>query len=205
MEHLARAPGADKCVNMLIMKSSAHTRRMEASSRSLARCGAVAACLGGVSYGAWGYLDNPDVSGFVIAVVVPMLSITTPALFLGGLVGLYYWLGRGGSLLKRIGLLVGLVGSLLGLFNGLDWWELEWSILLFAGLTVLGVGMVVEDPPRLLGVLVLVSGTLGWVSLLTDPAFSGVLVPMRPVHVVFAALFCLSWVAWGGVLFRSAS
>jgi hypothetical protein len=235
---------------------------MEASSRLLARWGAAAACLGGISYGAWGYLDNPDASGFVIGVVVPVLSVTTPALFLGGLAGLYYWHGRGGSLLQRTGLLVGMVGALLGLFDnldwweldrwvplyaaltaaglgifvglyylqgrggspprktgllvcvvgtmlgvfdGFDWWELEWSVLLFAGLTVLGVGMVVEDAPRLLGVLVLVSGTLGWVSLLTDPAFSAVLVPMRPVHVVFAALFCLSWVAWGGVLFRSTS
>ena len=178
---------------------------MEASSRSLARSGAVAACLGGISYGAWGYLDNPDAPGFVIGVVVPVLSVTTPTLFLGGLVGLYYWLGREGSLLQKTGLLVGLVGTVLGLFDKLDWWELEWSILLFAGLTVVGVGMVVEDAPRLLGVLVLVSGTLGWVSLLTDPAFSGVLVPMRPVHVAFAALFCLSWVAWGWVLFRRVS
>ena len=60
---------------------------------------------------------------------------------------------------------MGLVGTVLGLFDGLDWWELEWSILLFAGLTVLGVGMVVEDAPRLLGFLVLVSGT-SWVGFL---------------------------------------
>jgi hypothetical protein len=254
--------GDQKCVIMLIMRSSAHIRRMEASSRFRARSGAVAACLGGISYGAWGYLDNPDASAFFIGFFVPVLSVTTPALFLGGLVGLYYWLGRGGSLLQRTGLLVGLVGSLLALFDnldwwesarwiplyavltaaglgilvglyywsgrggnpprrtgllvgligvvlalfdGLDWWELEWSILLFAGFTVLGVGMVVEDTPRLLWVLVLLSGTLGWVSLLTDPAFSGVLVPMRSVHVLFAALFCLSWVAWGGVFFRRIS
>jgi hypothetical protein len=258
--NLVRALGAGNCVTMLIMRSPAHTRQMEASDRPFARWGAVAACLGGISYGAWGYLDDPDASTFVIGFVVPVLSVTTPALFLGGLVGLYYWLGRGGGLLQRTGLVVGLIGSLLGLFDnlnwwesdrwiplyaaltaaglgiliglyywpgngsspprragllvgllgtvlglldGLDWWELEWPILLFAGLTMLGVGMIVEDAPRFLGVLVLVSGTFGWVSLLTDPAFSAVLVPMRPVHVVSAALFCLGWVAWGGVLFRS--
>jgi hypothetical protein len=179
---------------------------MEASSPSLTRWGAAAACLGGISYGAAGYLDNPDASGSVIGVVVLVLEVTTPTLFLGGLVGLYSWLGGGGSLLQRAGLLVGLVGTVLGVFVGLDWWEgLDWWILLFAGLTAVGVGMIVEDVSRLLGTLVLVSGTLGWVSLLTDPAFSGVLVPMRQVHVAFAALFCLSCVAWGWVLFRAVS
>jgi hypothetical protein len=198
--------GADKCVSIVIMRRPAHPRPMEASSPSLARWGAAAACLGGISYGAAGYLDNPDASGFVIGVVVPVLGVSTPTLLLGGLVGLYSWLGGGGSLLQRAGLLVGLVGTVLGVFVGLDWWEgLDWWILLFAGLTAVGVGMIVEDVSRLLGTLVLVSGTLGWVSLLTDPAFSGVLVPMRQVHVAFAALFCLSCVAWGWVLFRAVS
>jgi hypothetical protein len=65
--------------------------------------------------------------------------------------------------------------------------------------------MVLEKASRVLGVLVLASGPLGWVSLLTDPAFSGVLMPARPVHVAFAALFCLSCLAWGVALFRKAS
>jgi hypothetical protein len=172
---------------------------MEALSTSLARWGA-AACLGGISYGATGYLDNPDASGFVIGVVVPVLGVTTPTLLLGGLVGLYSWLGGGGSLLQKAGLLVGLVGIVLDVFDGMYWW-----ILLFAGLTAVGVGMIVKGASRLLGALVLASGTLGWVSLLTDPAFSGVLVPMRQVHVAFAALFCLSCVAWGVALFRESA
>jgi hypothetical protein len=173
---------------------------MEALSTSLARWGAAAACLGGISYGATGYLDNPDASGFVIGVVVPVLGVTTPTLLLGGLVGLYSWLGGGGSLLQKAGLLVGLVGIVLNVFDGM-----YWCILLFAGLTAVGVGMIVKSASRLLGALVLASGTLGWVSLLTDPAFSGVLVPMRQVHVAFAALFCLSCVAWGVALFREAA
>jgi hypothetical protein len=256
---------ADKCVSMVIMSRSAHTRRIEASSPSLARWGAAAACLGGISYGAWGYLDNPDASRLVIGVVVPVLGVSTPSLFLGGLVGLYSRLGGGGNLLQRAGLLVGLVGTVLGVFDnsnwwesdrwiplyaaltavgvgiivglysrlggggssslartgllmgliggtvlgvfdGLDWWEgLNWWVLLFAGLTAVGVGTIVEDASRLLGAMVLASGTLGWVSLLTDPAFSGALVQMQPVHVVFAAAFCLSCVAWGWVLFRAVS
>ena len=188
------------------MRRPAHTRPIEASSPSLTRWGAAAACLGGISYGAAGYLDSPDASGSVIGVVGPVLGVTTPTLFLGGLVGLYSWLGGGGSLLQRAGLLVGLVGTVLGGFHGLDWWEgLDWWILLFAGLTAVGVGMIVEDASQLLGTLVLASGTLGWFSLLTDPAFSGVLVPMRQVHVAFAALFCLTCVVWGWALFREAS
>jgi len=207
-------------------------------------------------------LDNPDASRFVIGVVVPVLAVTTPALFLASLMGLYFWPGReggplrsaallagsigtvlgvfdeldwwesdrwlplyavltavglgilvglyfwprgGGGPLRSVALPVGLVGTVLGLLDGLDWWEPDWWILLFIALTAAGLEMVFGEASRLLGVLVLASGALGWVSLLTDPAFSGVLVPTRPVHVAFAALFCLSCLAWGVTLFREAS
>ena len=166
--------------------------------------------MGGISYGASGYLDNPDAPRFVVGVVLPVLEVTTPAWFLGAIVGLYSWPGREGRPLRRIGLLVGVVGTVLGLFDGLDWraldwwaldwWVLDWWMPLFGALTVMGVAMIAEDVSRRLGALVLVSGTLGWVSLLTDPAFYRALVPMQPVHVVFAALFCLSCVAWGAIL-----
>src|SRR5215210_3754193 len=112
---------------MLIVGRPAHTRRMEASSRSLARWGAVAACLGGISYGAAGYLDNPDATGFVIGAVLPVLGAATPAFFLGGLLGLYRLPGGGGGLLlvRRAALLVGFVGTVLGLgvFVGLSFWS----------------------------------------------------------------------------------
>jgi hypothetical protein len=196
---------------MTDMSGSARTSRSEASSASLARWGGAAGCLGGVSYGASGYLDNPDAPRFVVGVVLPVLEVTTSILFLGGMVGLYSWRWREGRPLRRIGLLVGLVGSLLGLFEGLDWraldwwaldwWVLDWWMPLFGALTLMGVAMIVEDASRLVGVLVLVSGTLGWVSLLTDPAFYRALVPVQPVHVVFAVLFCLSCMAWGAALF----
>jgi hypothetical protein len=245
---------------MVIVSRPAHTR--PTSSAYLARWGAAAACLAGLSYGAAGYLDNPDASEFVTGVVVPVLAVTTPGLFLGGLAGLYSWTGSEGAPLRRVALLVGLtgtllgvfdeldwwesdrwiplyavltavglgilggmyfrpaggggplrrvalpvglVGTVLGLFDGLDWWEPDWWVLLFVALTAAGLEMVLGEASRLLGVLVFASGVLGWVSLLSDPAFSGVLVPRQPVHVAFAALFCLSCLAWGVALFREAS
>ena len=190
---------------MVTVSRPARTRPTQASSAPLARWGAAAACLGGICYGAAGYLDNPGASGFVIGVVLPVLDVATSASFLGGLLGLYFWAGRESGPLRMIALLVGLVGTVLGLFDGLDWWEPDWWILLFFALTAVGLDMLFEEASGVLGVLVLASGTLGWVSLLTDPAFSGVAVPMRAVHVVFAALFCLSCVAWGATLFRKAS
>lgn len=191
------------------MRKFARTRGSKVSSPALTRWGGAAACLAGLSYGAWGYLDNPDAPEFVIGAVLLVLQLTTPALFLGGLVGLYSWLGGGGSRLTRTGLLVGMLGTVLGVVHGLARWPTlpyleNWLILLFASLGVVGVAAVVfEDAPRLLGALVLASATLGWVSLLTDPAFPGVLVPMRAVHVAFAALFCTSAVVWGWALFSS--
>src|SRR5215213_937852 len=191
---------------MSSMKRSARKSRRGGSPLTLARWGGTSACLAGVSYGAWGYLDNPDAGGVVIGVVLPVLALTTPALFLGGLAGLYARLQGQGSRSGTIGLLMGLLGTGLGIFNGVGDLGVEWMPILFAGLTVVGVATIVRDAPRRsLGALVLASGTIGWASALTDPAFSGVLVSARPVHVAFAALFCMSAIAWGWVLFRGVS
>jgi hypothetical protein len=195
------------------MRKPVRTRRREVSSPTLARWGGAAACLAGVSYGAFGYFDDPDTPEIFLGTVVPILQLTTPALFLGGLVGLYSGLGGGGSpLLARAGLLVGLLGTVLGVVHsGVEGWTVplpypelhHWMALLVAGLTIVGVAtLLVEDAPPLLGALVLASGALGGVSVLTDPDFPGVLVPMQPVHVAFAALFCMSAIAWGWALFR---
>jgi hypothetical protein len=150
----------------------------------------------------------PDSPGFVIGTVVPALELTTPALFLGGLVGLYSRLRRGGGRLTRTGLVVGMIGTALGVVQELAWWPAlpylgNWLAPLFASLAVAGAATLLsEDAARLLGAMVLASATLGWVSLLTDPAFPAVVVPTQPVHVVFAALFCVSAIAWGWALFR---
>jgi len=182
----------------------------------------VAACLGGISYGAYGYLsDNSDVPRLLIAAVIPLLKVATPALFLVGLVGLHSWLesrfGGGGSPLERAGVVLGLLGSMVGLLgsvmdeeHGMGLWATLPHLgggrtLLYTGLTVVGVSTLSKDGPRLLGALVLGSGALGWVSLLTDPGYSGLLESMRSLHVAFAALFCLSCVMWGAVLFNRTS
>jgi hypothetical protein len=178
------------------------------------RWGGVAAVLAGISYGAAGYLDTPGVSGYA-SVLVFVLSVTTPTFFFGGLLGLRALLAEVGSHIERIGFIVGCLGTALGgveaLINaiGLEqtflglmsigfWW---WAIFL-VGLTLLGLAAMSSKAWRHLGALVLASSALGWVSLLTDPAFSGVLVPMRTVHVSFAVLFCISAILWGWMLFR---
>ena len=184
-------------------------RNPEHTTLARIRWGGAAAILAGLSYGAAGYLDTPGISGYT-SVLVSVLSVTTPALFLGGLLGLCFLLGGERSPIKGTGFLLGCLGAILGIIvevgsgQSLLWltsigsW---WWALLFGGLTLMGLSSLLMEAPRLVGALVLASGVLGWVSLLTDPAFPGVLVPMRPVHVAFAALFCLSCVVWGWILF----
>jgi hypothetical protein len=172
-----------------------------------ARLGGTAAVLAGLCYGAAGYLDRPGISVYTGA-LVSVLSVAIPALFLGGLLGLRTRLPPAtqtnfASSAGVVGFVFGCFGAVLGIAGALgfkgtattDWW-----VLLLAGLMLMGLAASLGGGPRLLGAMVSISGALGWVSLLTDPAFPGVLVPMRSVHVAFAAAFCLSSVAWGSVL-----
>ena len=173
------------------------------------RLGGTAAVLAGLCYGAAGYLDRPGISGYTDA-LVSVLSVAIPALFLGGLLGLQARLpdfirtedfassaGIVGFVFGCFGAVLGIAGAL-GL-EGTATTFFSW-VLLLAGLTLIGLAASSKGELRLLGAVVSISGALGWVSLLTDPAFSSVLVPMRPVHVAFAAAFCLSSVVWGAVL-----
>jgi hypothetical protein len=173
-----------------------------------ARLGGTAAVLAGLCYGAAGYFDRPGISGYTGA-LVSVLSVAIPALFLGGLLGLQARLPDAtrrtdfASSAGVVGFVFGCFGAVLGIVGALGlegtapffWWE-----LLLDGLTLMGLVAFFRGGLRLLGAVVSISGALGWVSLLTDPAFSGVLVPMRPVHVAFAAAFCLSSVVWGALL-----
>ena len=173
-----------------------------------ARLGGTAAVLAGLCYGAAGYLDSPGISGYTGA-LVSVLSVAFPALFLGGLLGLHARLPDAtqtdfASSAGIVGFVFGCFGAVLGIAGALG---LEgtattffWWVLLLAGLTLMGLAASLRGGLRLLGAVVSISGALGWVSLLTDPAFSSALVPMRPVHVAFAAAFCLSSVVWGAVL-----
>jgi hypothetical protein len=176
-----------------------------------ARLGGTAAVLAGLCYGAAGYLDRPGISVYIDA-LVSVLSVAFPVLFLGGLLGLRTHLPPAtgtdfASSAGVVGFVVGCFGAVLGALHELGalvtattelWW-----VAFLAGLTLMGLAVFLKGRLRLLGAVVSISAALGWVSLLTDPAFSVVLVPMRPVHVAFAAAFCLSWVVWGAVLMVS--
>jgi hypothetical protein len=180
--------------------------------------GGTAAVLAGLCYGAAGYFDIPAISGYTGA-LVSGLSVALPTLFLGGLLGLQARLPDAtqtdfASSAGFVGFLCGCFGAVLGIagelgLNGTIAGELGlegttitffYWVLLLDGLTLMGLATSLRGGLRLLGAVVSISGALGWVSLLTDPASSGVLVPMRLVHVAFAAAFCLSWVVWGAVL-----
>jgi hypothetical protein len=173
-----------------------------------ARLGGTAAVLAGLCYGVAGYFDRPGISGHTGA-LVSVLSVAFPALFLGGLLGLQARLPDAtqtdfASSAGIVGFVFGCSGAVLGIAGALGLegtaTPLFWWVLLLAGLTLMGLVASLRGGLRLLGAVVSISGALGWVSLLTDPAFSSALVPMRPVHVAFAAAFCLSSVVWGAVL-----
>ena len=194
------------------MRSSLHT------TPTRARLGGTAAVLAGLCYGAAGYFHSPGISGYTGA-LVSVLSVAFPALFLGGLLGLHARLpdvtqtdfassaGFVGFVFGCFGAVLGIAGAL-GLNGtiagalGLERTAITFFnwVPLLAGLTLMGLAASLTGGLRLLGAVVSISGAVGWVSVLTDPAFSGVLVPMRPVHVAFAAAFCLSWVVWGALL-----
>jgi hypothetical protein len=169
------------------------------------------------------YLDRPGISGYISALVL-VLGVATPAFLLGGLVGIGSRLLLGGELsyVRETGFVLGCLGTMLGLvyevihtvihavglehnFWGLDSVRIWWLALLFAGLTLIGMVTLLKEELRRLGALVLTSGLLGVGSSLTDSAFSGVLVPIRTAHVLFAALFCLSAIMWGWMHFREVS
>jgi hypothetical protein len=183
-------------------------RSVPRTKLSRVRLGGTAAILAGLCYGAAGYLDRPGISGYIDA-LVSVLSVAVPALFLWGLLGLRTQLPPAtqtdfASSAGVMGFVLGCLGAVLGAVGTLRLKEMAitewWWVLLLVGLALMGLAAFLKGGRRLLGAVVSISAALGWVSLLTDPAFSGVLVPMRSVHVAFAAAFCLSTVVWGAVL-----
>src|SRR5829696_511444 len=150
------------------------------------RLGGTAAVLAGLCYGAAGYLDRPGISEYTIT-FVSVLTVAVPALFLGGLLGLRtrILLAAQKSLASVAGFVLACFGAVMGIVGALglartpysEMTELWWFPLL-AGLTLMGLAASLKRGPRLLGAAVLISGVLGWVPVLADPAFPGVLVPM---------------------------
>lgn len=187
-------------------KSSSRTLKRDLPL-TITRVGGAALVLAGFSYGGWGYLDNPGDSGYVSAIVAS-LSATTPALFLIGLVGLYFWVGREGNFLGHVVFLSGVLGTALGFMNGIGWVSeagISWWIVLFSCLTLAGINTLTRKTTRRRGMLIITSGILGWLSLLTDPSFPGAVAAAQTVHVIFAALFCLSSVVLGCALLWGAA
>jgi hypothetical protein len=183
-------------------------RSVPRTKLSRVRLGGTAAILAGLCYGAAGYLDKPGISGYIDA-FVGVLSVAVPALFLWGLLGLRTQLPPAtqtdfASSAGVVGFVLGCLGAVLGAVGALRLKEMAitelWWVLLLVGLTLMGLAAFSKGRRRLLGAVVSISAALGWVSLLTDPAFFGVLVPVRSVHVAFAAAFCLSTVVWGAIL-----
>jgi hypothetical protein len=125
---------------------------MQSSSSTMptsVRLGGTAAALAGLCYGAAGYLDRPGISGYT-GILVSVLIVAIPALFLGGLMGLYVrlLLVAQTSLASGAGLVLGCFGSVLGMVGTLglartpysqitEWW---WVPLL-VGLALMGLAL----------------------------------------------------------------
>ena len=134
-------------------------RNSEHTTLARIRWGGAAAILAGLSYEAAGYLDTPGISGST-SVLVSVLSVTTPALFLGGLLGFRFLLGGVRSPIKGTGFFLGCLGIILGIIAAVgsgqnllwlssigSWW---WA-LLFGGLTLMGLSSLLKEALRLVG------------------------------------------------------
>src|SRR5215211_7951732 len=155
-----------------------------------ARLGGTAAVLAGLCYGVVGYFHSPGISGYTGA-LLSVLSVAFPALLLGGLLGLHARLPDAtqadfASSAGIVGFVFGCFGAVLGIAGelglagtiasalrlpGSATTFFHWALLL-AGLTLMGLAASLRGGLRLLGAVVSISGALGWVSVLTDPAFS---------------------------------
>jgi hypothetical protein len=161
-----------------------------------------------------GYVDRPDLPAY-LKVVVAVLSFIVPTLFFIGLIGLYAWCKGRVSRLAEAGILIGLIGSCLGILHGLSslmhldyviqdsspnafhtTLQAVWLPTLFTGLTLAGIAIanVGQRSLRSAGALALAMGVSGWIYEFTD---SGAIFEARMVHVGFGVLFSLGWVALG--------
>jgi hypothetical protein len=172
--------------------------------------------LAGVLFVAWGYVHRESAPPSFDA-MSQAFNFIVPTLFLMGLVGLYALCeGRVGRIGKA-GLVLGLVGSAMGAAYAVPWSAFatrdDWLVLLawldtvlfwwlqvmLMGLLLAGVAAVDARKSPGLGILLLAMGAFGWAYYFTD---SGAILEARSVHVAFAILFSLSWVALGLALLR---
>ncbi len=189
------------------MKPAARKRLGHAAPRALLRwCGA-AGVLGGVLFVVWGYIDRPDISENLVA-VVQAFAFVVPVLLLATMVGLCLLWGNRSRTLWWMGMALivygvgwSLVGASVGgkavwvylAQRGWPHYLTDGLLFMLAGLMVVGIAAARSGPPRG-GALVLATGVFGLVYYVTD---SGAALETRPVHVGFGLLFSLGWVALG--------
>jgi hypothetical protein len=176
---------------------------------------------GGDPY-AYGDPHQPYLDSAVVA-----MAVSVPALFFVGLTGLAGLLARDVGRVSLLIVLVAAVGFVLaftgaavgivrGIEGGLGWydayiagrqnttafglllpWWIEWTTLLFAGLTTMGLAALGDEGGGPSRALPLAMGASGWAYYLTDSGGSG---GAYLAHTFFGVLFGLCWVGLGGVL-----
>ena len=195
-----------------LVKRGAPNRANRAAYPTLLQLSGCGAAVGAALFLVSGYVDRPDQPDY-LTIVVALLSFLVPTLFFIGLIGLYMWCkGRVGRL-GEAGLLVGLIGSSLGILHGLSsLMHLDyviqdrspssfhtilhdvWLPVLFTGLTLVGIANIRHRSLRGVSALALAMGVSGWIYDFTD---SSAIFEVRVVHVGFGVLFSLGWVALG--------
>jgi hypothetical protein len=202
------------------MRQGALNRGFRAAYPTLLQLSGGGAAVGAALFLVWGYVDRPDLPVY-LKVVVAVLSFIVPTLFFIGLVGLYVWCKGQVGRLEEASLLIGLIGSCLGVLHGLSsLMHLDyvirdsslntynttlhaiWLPTLFTGLTLGGIVNVGRRSLRGVGALALAMGLSGWIYDFTD---SGALFEMRAVHVGFGVLFSLGWVVLGLAVWARAT
>jgi hypothetical protein len=174
-----------------------------------------------VLFVAWGYLDQPNAPPYFYT-VVHALSLIVPTLFAAGLTALYAFRARNMAWPGKVGILLSLIASALGIAQGFvsapvaSWYApyaLAWCLVtlphslwvpvLPAGLFLAGVvGAVGERGVRGPGNLLIAMGTCGLGYYFTD---SGSVFQARSVHVGFGLLYSLGWAALGFMLWAKGS
>jgi hypothetical protein len=200
------------------VRNAIRSQRGELLSSRLLRWSGLAAMLAGVLFAAWGYLHKEGASAR-LDTLVGVLGIVVPLLFSVGLSGFYAWSwGRAAQQLGLIGLMFSYIGTALGIFyrglelsgtadaadrysylTGKGWTPqlFDWLPWLFTGLVLMGIASMWTRTVRKGHRLPLAMGLFGWAYYLSD---SGGVVQMRLAHILFAALFSLSWIIFGYLL-----
>jgi len=207
------------------MRRVARDRPNRATSPVFSRSCGVAAVLAGALFAGWGYVHGRLASSLYLDAATAALSIGVPTLFLVGLAGLHTRYEGTVSRLGETGFILGFVGSAVGSVRGVEnligWYDahvlgytnstakglllhpwIDWTTLLFAGLSLVGIATARTKTLGALRAWPLATGAFGWAYLFTD---SGGAAEMRLGHVAFGLLFSLSWVTLGGVLWHQGA